>query len=98
MPFSTRRADAGADLHELLDAATTSFLAEGGTVARSSVALSLRCWMPAEEVRWLENERPRIQFLPYDWSLACRVVQPPVASTLSAGIDTRISPRKSPTA
>ena len=121
----------GADLHELLDAATTSFLAEGGTVAdpdagelrlsrifmwygadfvypktmprwrpvaRRSVALSLRRWMPDEEVRWLENERPRIHFLPYDWTLACRVGQPPVASTLSAGIDTRISPRKSPTA
>ncbi len=121
----------GADLHELLDAATTAFLAEGGAaadpdagelrlsrifmwygadfvypktmprwrpVARRSIALSLRRWMPDDEVRWLENERPRIHFLPYDWTLACRVGQPPVASNPSAGIDTRISPRKSPTA
>ena len=121
----------GADLHELLDAATTAFLAEGGAaadpdagelrlsrifmwygadfvypktmprwrpVARRSIALSLRRWMPDDEVRWLENERPRIHFLPYDWTLACRVGQPPVASNLSAGTDTRISPRKSPTA
>ena len=121
----------GADLHELLDAATTVFLAEGGAaadpdagelrlsrifmwygadfvypktmprwrpVARRSIALSLRRWMPDDEVRWLENERPRIHFLPYDWTLACRVGQPPVASNPSAGTDTRISPRKSPTA
>jgi hypothetical protein len=121
----------GADVQDQLDAATTSFLAEGGAVAdldagelrlsriflwygadfvypktmprwrpviRRSIALSLRRWMPDEEVRWLENERPRIHFLPYDWTLACRVGQPPVSSTLSAGIDTRISPRKSPTA
>ncbi len=121
----------GVDLHDLLDAATTSFLAEGGTVAdpdagelrlsrifmwygadfvypntmprwrpmaRRSIALSLRRWMSDEEVRWLESERPRIHFLPYYWTLACRVGQPPVSSTLSAGIDTRISPRKSPTA
>ena len=63
-----------------------------------SIVRSLRRWMPDEEVRWLENECPRIRFLPYDWALACRAGQPPVASTLSAGIDTRISPLKSPTA
>lgn len=67
-------------------------------VLRRSLVQSLGAWLSPADSRWLAEARPRIRFQPYDWSLSCRVAQSPDASTMSAGIDTRTTPRKSPTA
>ena len=67
-------------------------------VSHRSVTLSLEEWMPSEDVRWMREARPRTRFQPYDWGLSCRVAQSPVSSSRSAGMDTRTTPRKSPTA
>jgi len=66
-------------------------------VSRRALVRSLSPWLAPEESRWLAEARPRTRFQPYDWDLSCRVAQSPDASTMSAGIDTRTTPRKSPT-
>jgi hypothetical protein len=66
-------------------------------VSGRSVMRSLAMWMSPEDATWVREARPRPRFLRYDWGLSCRVRHPSGASTRSAGIDTRITPRKSPT-
>jgi hypothetical protein len=40
------------------------------------IVRSLAPWLPPELSQWIEQTGPTIDFLPYDWSLACRVRAP----------------------
>jgi hypothetical protein len=40
------------------------------------IVRSLAPWLPPELSEWIEQAGPTIDFLPYDWSLACRVRAP----------------------
>ena len=43
---------------------------------KRSIVRNLAPWLPAELSEWIEQAGPAIEFLPYDWSLACRVRAP----------------------
>lgn len=43
---------------------------------KRSIVRSLAPWLPPELSDWVEQSGPTIDFLPYDWSLACRVRAP----------------------
>lgn len=42
-------------------------------VARSRILGALRPWLQPEEAKWVEVNRPRVEFQDYDWGLACTV-------------------------
>lgn len=44
---------------------------------RRNIAEALTEWLEPEDAAWLEQEKPRIEFQPYDWSLRCAVRPPP---------------------
>lgn len=40
---------------------------------KATVLAAIVPWLEADVVRWIETDRPRIAFQPYDWTLACAV-------------------------
>ena len=42
-------------------------------VSGRSVAVAVTPWLDEEVADWVRESRPTVEFLPYDWGLACRV-------------------------